>query len=84
MPAYKPFLYPPLVMQPHAPQLPTDAPTSPAPKNLKKTAWLLLVAIAVVATLIAFLLPKKQVESRNAPTSTQHRSESAGYNHPTR
>ena len=71
-------------MQPHPPQLPTDAPLSPAPKNLKKTAWLLLLAIAVVATLIAFILPKKQVESRNAPTTTQHRTESTGYDNPTR
>ena len=71
-------------MQPHPPQLHTDAPAAPAPRNLKKTAWLLLLSIAVVATLIAFILPKKQVEGLNAPTSTQHRTESAGYDHPTR
>lgn len=71
-------------MQPHAPQLPTDAPASLAPKKLKKGALLLLVVVAVVAALIAFVLPKKQVEGRNAPTSTQHRTESAGYNNPTR
>lgn len=47
-------------MQPHPPQLPTDAPASPAPKNLKKGAWLLLLIVCGVAALIAFLLPQKQ------------------------
>lgn len=57
-------------MQPHPPQLPTDAPTSLAPKKLKKGALLLLLAVAVLAALIAFLLPKKQVEASQTPTSS--------------
>lgn len=71
-------------MQPHHPQLPTDAPTSSAPKTLKRGALLLLLVVAIVAAVTAFLLPKKQVESRDAPTSTEHHAESPGYNNPTR
>jgi hypothetical protein len=56
-------------MQPHPPQLPTDAPTSPAPKNLKKGALLLFIVVAIVAAVIAFVLPEKQVEANQ--TSTQ-------------
>jgi hypothetical protein len=58
-------------MQPHPPQLPTDAPASPAPKNLKKGVLLLLGVVAIIAALIAFLLPEKQVEATKSATSTQ-------------
>jgi hypothetical protein len=58
-------------MQPHPPQLPTDAPTSPAPKNLKKGALLLLGVVAMLAALLAFLRPEKQVEASKSATSTQ-------------
>jgi hypothetical protein len=58
-------------MQPHPPQLPTDAPASPAPKNLKKGTLLLLGVVAIIAALIAFMLPKKQVEASKSPASTQ-------------
>ncbi|MGI4874227.1 MAG: hypothetical protein ACRYFX_23955 [Janthinobacterium lividum] len=71
-------------MQPHAPQLPTDAPTSPAPRNIKKGALLVLLAVAVAVALAAFLLPKKQVEGQNAPTSAQHRADAPAYQHPTK
>lgn len=58
-------------MQPTS-QLPTDAPDSPAPKNLKRNALLLLLAVAIVAALVAWLLPRKQVEaSRQPPTTSQ-------------
>ena len=68
-------------MQPHPPQLPTQDPRSPAPKNLKRGALFLLAAIVVVAALIAFLVPKKHVE----PGSTEHRTsaESPAYAAPT-
>ena len=59
-------------MQPHPPQLPTDAPASPAPKNLKKGAWLLLLVVGGVAALVAFLLPQKQGEANKAPTAAPH------------
>lgn len=61
-------------MQPHPPQLPTDAPASPAPKNLKKGALLLLVLVGIVAALIAWLLPKKQVDAQKAAVPTEQRS----------
>lgn len=64
-------------MQPHPPQLPTDAPTSPAPKNLKKGALMLLLVVAVVAALVAFLLPKKQGDANKVPTPTQQPSSSS-------
>jgi len=60
-----------MFMQPHPPQLPTDAPASPAPKNLKKGALLLLGVVALLAALIAFVLPEKQVEASKSGTSTQ-------------
>jgi hypothetical protein len=58
-------------MRPHPPQLPTDESTSPAPKNLKKGALLLLGVVALVAALVAFLLPEKQVEASRSATSAQ-------------
>lgn len=57
-------------MQPHSPQLPTDHPTAPAPKSLKKGALYLVIVVAVVAVLIAFLLPKKQAEASQTPTTS--------------
>lgn len=78
-------------MQPHPPQLPTDAPTSPAPKNLKKGALILAVVVAVVAALIAFILPEKQVEANKAPSAKQQnapqrvqQAQSDAYKSPTR
>jgi len=76
-------------MQPHPPQLPTDAPASPAPKNLKKGAWLLLLVVIVLAVVVAFLLPKKQVEGSRAPSATEHpqpkvqRAQADAYKSPT-
>lgn len=58
-------------MQPHPRQLPTDAPAFPAPKSLKKGALLLLGVVALLAALIAFMLPEKQVEASKSGTSTQ-------------
>jgi hypothetical protein len=55
-------------MQPHPPQLPTDAPASPAPKNLKKGALLLFIVVAIGAAIIALVLPKKQVQANHVPT----------------
>lgn len=57
-----------LCMQPHPPQLPTDAPTSPAPKNLKKGALLLFIVVAIGAAIVAFVLPKKQIQANHVPT----------------
>ena len=76
-------------MQPTSPQLPTDAPTAPAPKNLKKGALLLLVVIVVLAGVVAFLLPKKQVESSKVPAAMPHaqprvqRAQADAYKSPT-
>ena len=61
-------------MQPHPPQLPTQDPKAPVPRNLKRGALFVFVAIVLVAGLIAFLLPKKLVEGRNAPVPTEHRT----------
>jgi hypothetical protein len=59
-------------MQPHPPQLPTDAPTSPAPRRLHRGLLLLLAVVIAVAALVAFLLPKKRVEStRGTPPTAQ-------------
>jgi hypothetical protein len=58
-------------MQAHPPQLPTDDANRPVPKRLKKGMLFLLVGIAVVATLIAFMVPKKQVEASQVPVSPQ-------------
>lgn len=55
-------------MQPHPPQLPTDASTSPAPKNLKKGALLLFIVVAIGAAIIAFVMPEKQAQTDHAPT----------------
>jgi hypothetical protein len=78
-------------MQPHPPQLPTDAPTSPAPKNLKKGALILAVAVAIVAALIALVLPEKQIEANKAPKPAQQsasgrvqQAQSDAYKAPTR
>jgi len=60
-----------MYMQPHPPQLPTDAPTSPAPKNLKKGALVLFIVVAIGAAIIAFVLPKKQVQANHIPTQQQ-------------
>lgn len=58
-------------MQPHPPQLPTDAPTSPAPRGLRKGVVILLGIVVVLAALVAFLLPKKQVEGNKAAVPTE-------------
>lgn len=58
-------------MQPHPPQLPTDALTSPAPSRLKRGALVLFIVVAVVAAVIAFVLPKKQAEANHIPTRQQ-------------
>ena len=55
-------------MQPHPPQLPTDAPTSPAPKSLKKGALLLFAIVAIGVALLAFMLPEKQVQTTQKST----------------
>lgn len=69
-------------MQPHPPQLPTDNVAASAPKNwLKPVLWLVL-AVAAAALLAALLLPKKQVEGRNAPPPTEHRAQSPAYSNP--
>ena len=69
-------------MQPHPTQLPRDDAQRPQSKDLKKGAlWLLLLLVAVVA-LIAFLLPQRQVEGRNAPLPTQHQVTSPAYSNP--
>jgi hypothetical protein len=60
-----------MFMQPHPPQLPTDAPTSPAPKNLKKGALLLFIVVAIGAAIIALMLPKKQVQATQTPTQQE-------------
>lgn len=70
-------------MQPHPPQLPmNDAATTAGPTNWKKGALVLFAVVAIIAALAALLLPKKQVEGRNAPTSTQHQATSPGYSNP--
>ena len=58
-------------MQPHPPQLPTDAPTAPVPKNLKKGALRLFIVLVVVAAIVALLLPKKQVGASQTATPAQ-------------
>lgn len=60
-----------------------DAATTAGPPSWKKGALVLFVVVAVLLALAALLLPKRQVESRNAPTSTQHRAASPGFNNPT-
>ncbi|MVN78104.1 hypothetical protein GO988_17380 [Hymenobacter sp. HMF4947] len=72
-------------MQPHPPQLPmNDVATTAGPRNWKRGALLLFCVVAGIAALIAFMLPKKRVEGRNAPQPTEHRSTSPGFNNPTR
>lgn len=46
-----------------------DAPTLPT-KGRSKGLWLLFVVIVVLAALVAFLLPKKKVESTKAAIPT--------------
>ncbi|TDN40235.1 hypothetical protein A8B98_15255 [Hymenobacter sp. UV11] len=70
-------------MQPHSPQLPTDDSATPTAKHWKKPTLYVLLVAAVLAALVAFLMPKKQVEGRNASPSTAHRSSSPGFNSPT-
>jgi hypothetical protein len=55
----------------------------PGYRRLKRSALVVLLAAALVAAAVAFLLPKRQVESRNAPSSVQHRASSPAYSHPT-
>lgn len=57
-------------MQPHPPQLPTDDATRPVPKRLKKGMLLLFLIVVAVAALIAFLLPREQVEASRVPVSS--------------
>ncbi|RZK28906.1 MAG: hypothetical protein EOO63_10205 [Hymenobacter sp.] len=70
-------------MQPHPPQLPmNDAAMTAGPTNWKRPALLLLAFVAVVLAVIALVLPKKQVSSRNAPAPTEHRRQAPGYSNP--
>ncbi len=59
-----------------------DAATTAGPTNWKKGALSLFVLVALLAALIAFLLPKKHVEGRNAPPATEHRAISPAYDNP--
>lgn len=71
-------------MQPHPPQLPTDGVAVASTRHWLKPVLWLVVAVAVLAAVIAFVLPKKQVESRNVPSPTQHRAHSPAYSDPVR
>ena len=57
-------------MQPHPPQLPTDDATRPVPKRLKMGMLMLFLVVVAAAALIAFILPKKQVEASRVPVSS--------------
>jgi hypothetical protein len=46
-----------------------DDASRPIPKKLKKGMLFLFVVIAAVAAIIAFMLPKKQVEASQSPIS---------------
>ncbi|MGI4738100.1 MAG: hypothetical protein ACRYG7_23270 [Janthinobacterium lividum] len=70
-------------MQPHPPQLPTDSSSTPAAKHWKKPALYVLLVAAVVFALVALLMPKKQVDGRQASPTTDHPATSAGYKSPT-
>jgi hypothetical protein len=76
-------------MQPHPPQLPTDAPDSPAPKRLNKGLLAIFLVVVVLVALVAFLLPKKQVESNKAaiptgqPAPAVQRAQADAYKSPT-
>ncbi len=70
-------------MEPHPPQLPTDDAGTPAASNWKRGPLLLLLGLASLAILLAYLMPKKQVEGQNAPAPTEHRATSPGYSNPT-
>jgi len=59
-----------------------DAATTAGPTNWKRPALVLLAVVAVLMALAALLLPKKQVESRNAPAPTEHRRQAPGYSAP--
>ena len=71
-------------MQPHPPQLPTDSLAVASTRHWHKPVLWVVLAVAVLAAGIALLLPQKAVESRNAPTPTEHRAHSPGYSDPTR
>ena len=60
-----------------------DAAATAGPRNWKKGALVLFFALAVIAALIAFMLPKKNVDGQNAPSATEHRATSPGFNNPT-
>ena len=70
-------------MQPHPPQLPTDGVADASTRHWHKPVLWLVLAAAILAALIAFVLPKKKVESRNAPPPTEHRAQSPAYSNPT-
>jgi hypothetical protein len=60
-----------------------DVASVAGPTNWKKGALVLLAVVAVLAAAVAFLLPSKHVEGRNAPASTEHRTSSPGFSNPT-
>lgn len=59
-----------------------DAATTAGPTNWKRPALLLLGVVAMLLTIAALLLPKKQVSGRNAPAPTEHSRQTPGYSHP--
>jgi hypothetical protein len=69
-------------MQPHPPQLPTDSVADASTKHWHKPVLWLVLVVALLAAVIAFMLPKKQVESRNAPAPTEYRTQSPAYSNP--
>ena len=69
-------------MQPHPPQLPIDSVADASTRHWHKPVLWLVLAAAVLAVFIAFVLPKKQVESRNAPSPAAHQAHSPGYSEP--
>jgi hypothetical protein len=71
-------------MQPHPPQLPTDGVAVSSPKRWQKPVLWFVVVVALLAALIAFILPKKLVQGQNAPPVHEHRAQSPGFNNPTR
>ncbi len=69
-------------MQPHPPQLPTDGVADASTRHWHKPVLWLVVAATILAAFIAFVLPRKQVESRNAPPPTAHSAQSPVYSNP--
>lgn len=71
-------------MQPHPPQLPTDGVAASSTKHWLKPALWLVLLLLVVATGIALLQPKKQVEGRTGAPAAEHRAQSPAYSNPVR